>query len=292
MPLTAARTRAISGLRVRRTPESSVVATNLGGWFSTSADPAAIARIGIKREGGGPHQSKTMMLAELTMLLAGGAAARPAEGVVRDNLLGKPSIHAREAALYRLRQLYGLGEDCPICAVLYGLWDRDPAGRPMLALLCALARDPTLRDGAPAVLDASLGEQARWPAIASAFEARHPGRLGEKMAKSLAQHAASTWTQAGFLSGAVRKERVRAHATPPAAAYAALTASFCGFGGMRLVESRWLDVLDRPVEDRIALLRQAEGLGLARVRQVGDVFEIDIRGPLGRTLGVPELVQH
>ena len=104
------------------------------------------------------------------------------------------------------------------------------------------------------------------------------------MAKSLAQNA-STWTQTGFLRSVVRKERIRAVATPTAAAYAALIASFCGFGGMRLVECRWLDVLDQQVEDRIALLRQAEGLGLARVRSVGDVFEIDTRAPLGRTLG-------
>jgi len=233
-----------------------------------------------------------MMLAEFTDLMAAGAADRADDAILRDNLLGKPSVRARQAALYRLRQLYGVGEACPICAVLHRLWDRDRDGRPMLALFCALARDPTLRDGATAVLDAALGERVRWPAIAGAFEARHPGRLGEEMAKSLAQHAASTWTQAGFLKGAVRKERVRAKPTPTVAAYAAVLASLCGFGGMRLVESRWLDVLDRPIADRLALLRRAEGLGLARVRTVGDVMEIDIRGPLGRTLGVQELVER
>ena len=162
----------------------------------------------------------------------------------------------------------------------------------MLALLCALARDPPLRDGAGAVLDAALGERVRWPAIGAAFETRNPGRLGEETAKSLAQRAASTWTQAGFLKGAFRKERVRAKPTPTVATYAAVLASLCGFGGMRLIESRWLDVLNRPIADRLALLRRAEGLGLARVRTVGDVMEIDIRGPLGRTLGVQELVER
>ena len=275
----------------KRTDQPEALA-HAGEWFAAAADGVALARVGIKPQGGGPHQSKTMMLTELTELLAAGAADRAAEAIVRENLLGKPSVRAREAAFTRLRQLYGLGEGGPICAVLNRLWDRDPAGRPMLALLCALARDPTLRAGAPAVLYASLGEQVRWPSLMAAFESRHPGRLGEKMAKSLAQNAASTWTQAGFLRGAIRKERVRAHSTPAVAAYAALIADLCGFGGMRLVESRWLDVLDLPVEDRIALLRQAEGLGLARVRTVGDVFEVDARGPLGRALGVPELVQH
>jgi hypothetical protein len=251
-----------------------------------------LTRAGINVRGGGPHQSKTMMLAELTDLLTAGVADRAEDAVVRDNLLGKPSIRARKAALYRLRQLYGVGESQPICIVLRRLWERDPAGRPILALLCALARDPAFRAGAAAVLDAPLGERVRWPAIAAAFEAQHPGRLGEKMAKSLAQNAASSWTQAGFLRGSVRKERIRAHATPACAVYAGLIAAFCGFGGMRLIECRWLDLLDRPDEDRLALLRQAEGLGLARVRSVGDVMEIDIRGALGRTLGVPELVER
>jgi hypothetical protein len=286
------KTPGISERREPTSPEFSGAAAVRDAWLSTSANPAAMAGMGIKREGGGPHQSKTMMLAELAMLLASDTADRPSDPIVKENLLGKPSVRAREAALFRLRQLYGVGADCAICTVMQRLWARDPAGRPLLALLCALARDPTLRGGAAAVLDAPIGERIRWPMIAAAFEVCHPGRLGEKMAKSLAQNAASTWTQAGFLRGTIRKERVRVHATPTTAAYAALAAGLCGFGGMRLIESRWLDVLDRPVEDRIALLRQAEGLGLVRIRNVGDVLDVDARGPLGRTLGVPALVEH
>jgi hypothetical protein len=107
-----------------------------------------------------------------------------------------PSIRAREAAFYRLQQLYGVGGDDPIWRTLQGLWNHEIGGRPLLALLTALARDPMLRDGAPAVLDASPGERIRWPAIAATFEAANPGQLGGKMAKSLAQNAASSWTQA------------------------------------------------------------------------------------------------
>jgi hypothetical protein len=256
-----------------------------------TADHASLARLGIKAEGGGPHQSKTMMLADLSALIASGRVDDPAGAIVGDNLLGKPSIRAREAALYRLRQLYGVGGTDPIWRVLLGLWHRGSIERPLLALLTVLARDPMLRDGAAAVLDASPGERVRWPAIAATFEAAHPGRLGEAMAKSLAQNAASSWTQAGFLKGAVRKERVRSISTPIVAAFAALLASLYGFGGRRLLECRWLTVLDRPTEDRLALLRQAEGLGLVRVRNVGDVLEVDARRPMAEALGVSELVR-
>jgi hypothetical protein len=238
----------LSRLQARTVPVSLPVRTALDGWFSDRAELLALARLGIKRAGGGPHQSKTMMLAELTMLLASGVADRPADAIIRENLLGKPSTRSREVALTRLRQLYGIGADSVVCKVMRQLWERDPAGRPMVALLCALARDPTLRDGAAAVLDARPGEQVHWPAFAAAFDAHHPGRLGKMTANSLARNVASTWTQAGFLKGAVRKERVRATPTPAIAAYATLLAGLCGFAGLRLLESRWLDVLDRPVK--------------------------------------------
>jgi hypothetical protein len=262
-----------------------------GGWFLPAADEAQLRIAGIKPCGGGPHQSKTMMLADLTALIAADGQHDPSESVLHRNVLGKPSFRARQAALYRLRQLYGLDDAAPICRALLVLWPRDTAGRPMLALLCALARDPSLRDGAAAVLDAVSGTQVRWPAIASAFEDKNPGRLGAKMAKSLAQNAASSWTQAEFLVGAVRKVRVRAKPTPTVAAYAAFIASLCGFGGPALLESRWLDVVDRPAEDRLSLLRQAEGLGLVRIRSAGDVLEIEVQRPMAEALRISDLVR-
>jgi hypothetical protein len=262
----------------------------VAGWLSPSVDHTKLTRFGIKVTGGGAHQSKTMMFTELSALMASDGIENPSGVIVGENLLGKPSIRAREAALYRLHQLYGVSGNDPIWRVIRGLWKRDDNGRPLLALLTALARDPMLRDSAAAVLDASPGERVRWPAIAATFEAANPGRIGEKMAKSLAQNAASSWTQAGFLKGAVRKERVRSIPTPTVAAFGALLASLCGFGGQRLLESRWLTVIDRPAEDRLALLRQAEGLGLVRVRSAGDVLEIDVRRPMAELLGVSELV--
>ena len=71
-----------------------------------------------------------------------------------------------------------------------------------------------------------------------------------------------------------------------------MIASFCGLEVPHSLECRWFDVLDRPVDDRLTLLRQAEGLGLARVRRVGDVIDIDVRRLLAEALGVPELVDR
>jgi hypothetical protein len=232
------------------------------------------------------------MLKELSTLLA---AQRTEENystlIVAQNLLGKPSLRARRSALSNLRRLYDLDGETLIGRTFIALWMRDPNSWPLLAVLIALARDPTFRDSADAVLDAVPGTVVRAADLAAAFEARHPGRLGPGMAGSLARNAASSWTQAGHLRGTANKLRVRANPTPAAAAFAALIARLCGFGGPSLLECRWLDVLDCPVEKRLSLLRQAEGLGLASVRAAGDVLEIEVQRRMVETLELSALVR-
>jgi hypothetical protein len=232
---------------------------------------------GLRISGGGGHQSKTLMLSELGTLLAaveerGIAAALTA--VTAENLLGKTSVAAGGSALVNLNKLYAIKAAPPITRALIRLWSMDVAARPMLTLLCALARDPLLRDTAEVVLRTHLGEPIRWPAIALEIEKRHPDRFSQAMLKSLAQNCASSWTQSGHLGGKVAKFRTHAEATPEAAAFAALIAQAAGFGGPALLTSPWMEVLDAPEEERLGLLRRAQGRGLVRLRHAGAVFEL------------------
>jgi len=142
----------------------------MGEWSASGFADDELARFGFKVAGGGPHQSKTMMLSEFTTLLAGNDGEAPGPAILDHNALGKPSARARKAALDNLRRLYAVGADAPIGVVLRRLWGIEPEARPLLALLCALSRDPLLRAGASAVLDAKLGEQVKAPAIAAVVE--------------------------------------------------------------------------------------------------------------------------
>jgi hypothetical protein len=147
-------------------------------WFGAAYEPAAAVTAGFKPDGGGTHQSKTLMLKDLRALWAVNSEMAAERAIVEDNVLGKRSTRARAVAVYRLEQLYGIASHPPIGRCLAAIWPRDPAAQPIIALLCALARDPALRDAAPAVLDAPVGAQVRWPVFAATYEARHPGRLG------------------------------------------------------------------------------------------------------------------
>lgn len=262
-------------------------------WLAPGAETERLLRAGLKVSGGGAHQSKTMMLSELGTYLQAASedGATASELIVEHNVLGKQTQSARKIALTRLNGLYAVASPVPITAVMASLWWLDADGRPLLALLTALARDPLLRDSAAAVQPAPQGTPIRWPNIAAAFEAQYPERLSPKMLKSLSQNCASTWTQSGHLRGTVNKLRSVARPTPAVAAFAALIATVCGYGGPALLHSPWLDVLDVAPGERLSLLRQAEAQGFVRVRTAGDMLEIMVRQPLAQTLRMPDLAE-
>ncbi len=253
-------------------------------WFREGVDGATLKRAGFRVSGGGAHQSKTMMLRELTTLLA---AQVPDLVTLRalvldENILGKSTAAARAGSLRHLRNLYGLGAHAAVTDALAYLWVLDAESRPLLALSCALARDPLLRDSATAVWGAAVGTSLGVHEITETLGQQHPARFSPAMLKSLAQNCASSWTQSGLLSGRVKKVRAHPRATPVAAAYAALLASLAGFGGPALIASPWMDALDVSPHERLSLLRRAESLGLLRVRAAGDVIEVVLDPLLAR----------
>src|SRR5690606_21887211 len=100
--------------------------------------------------------SRTLMLQELGQVLAFVPSSATADdyvtAIVEDNVADKKTAATRRITSQRLRELYSLEPATPVFSALRYLWDRDQIGRPQLALLCALARDPLLRASSPVVL--------------------------------------------------------------------------------------------------------------------------------------------
>jgi len=261
-------------------------------WFAEESCVDSSKSLGFRHDPGGVHLSKTMMLDDLAKVLQGSDPANSevaARSILEDNVLAKPTGSARKLALARLNTLYGVVEPLPVQSAMLRLWPRSSAGHALLALPCALAREPLLRDCAAVVLAAPEGTALRWPDLAAALAQRHPGRYSPKMLKSLAQNCASSWTQSGHLRGKVAKRRSRAVPSAEAAAYAALLGSLAGFGGPALLASPWMQVLDRPEPEVISLLRRAEAQGLLHLRVGGGVIQIDVRRTMAQLTGVTAL---
>lgn len=195
--------------------------------------------------------------------------------IVVENLLGKATMATRRLTNQRLGELYGLDLKIPLFRVFRRLWAVDEPGRPLLALLCALARDPLLRATAAPVLALFPGaELVRRSFLEALREAVGP-RLNDAVLDKVARNAASSWAQSGHLEGRMRKIRRRVAPTPAALALALWLASLEGLAGEALLESRWARVLDRTGRELLPVALQAKLLGLIHARAGGGVVEID-----------------
>ena len=129
----------------------------------------ALETFGFKFSSGGAHISRTMMLAELELVLVnvpiGSGAEDYRDAILQRNVLTKNTDSTRKESLRRLRELYALDETKPIFGLLRKLHAIDAASLPLLALQVAWARDPFFRSTTQPVIDASEGERVEGLAL-------------------------------------------------------------------------------------------------------------------------------
>jgi hypothetical protein len=243
--------------------------------------------VGFVADSAGVHTSRTLMLAELRLLLAACPPTTGVEGyrtaVVEENALLKNTATTRRATFKWIRQLYALDPALPLFGALRRLWDADLAGQPLLALLCAVARDPMLRATAPTVLDSASGAVVSAPQLAESIAAVYPDRFNAGTLRALGSHTASTWQQAGHLSGKVRKVRARVEPTPASTAYALLLGHLTGERGVALLSTPWARLLDAaPVTlDQQAFAAAQRGwLDYRRIGEIADFGFSALLAPL------------
>ena len=220
------------------------------------------------------------MFAELVAALAAvpptGAREDYVAAVVEGNCLRKPTTSTRRLTLQRLSELYGLDPDLAIFRVLRRLWDSDPASRPLLALLAALARDPLLVATAQAILPLAVGIEMPRKSMAEQLRVAVGGRLSDATLDKVIRNAASSWAQSGHLIGRTFKVRRRVRPTPATVAFALYLGSAVGFRGEDLLTSGWIKALDCTPSQALDLALEGKRLGLLDLRVAGDVFDLNL----------------
>ena len=236
------------------------------------------ADIGFRRGDVGTHTSRTIMLAELGALFNAVPAAASAEeiaaAICQSNCLGKQTAATRRSTRQRLAELYGLDPHVPVYRVLRRLWQLDVAGRPLLALLVAVARDPLLAASAAAIVPLAVGADFARGSMKEAILAATGDRISDAILDKVVRNAASSWTQSGHLAGRTIKVRRKVVATPATAAMALYLANAAGFRGQQIFASGWTKLLDADLSALRHLALEAKRAGLIDVRMAGDVVDM------------------
>ena len=216
--------------------------------------------------------------------LAAVLAATPPEAHRRDyvraiterNCLGKPTASTRRLSSQRLTELYALDPSVAIFRVFRRLWDLDSAGRHLLAILCAIARDPLLAATAGPVLSLSPGaEFLREPTKQAVLQVVGE-RLNDAILDKVVRNAASSWTQSGHMEGRTFKKRRAVRAGAASAAFALYLSHVAGFRGGDVFASGWFAVLDCNPTVARELAVEAKRIGLIDLRMAGDVVDLNL----------------
>tara|TARA_B100000749_G_C18417939_1_gene462180 strand:+ start:58 stop:891 length:834 start_codon:yes stop_codon:yes gene_type:complete len=242
-------------------------------------DQKQLARFGFRFERGGAHSSRTMMLDELTALLdyvnrPEATKADYLNAIDEDNCLGKRSGKTRRLTYKHLAELYSLDTAHVLFRALLYFWQRDEAGRPMLALLATYSRDSIFRASAPMILKTPEGSVITRESVEELIDSLEPGRFSKATLKSTAQNINSSWTKSGHLTGRNKKTRNRAAPTAGSAAYALLLGYLAGARGQGLFSTEYTKLLDCSREKTIELAEQASRRGWITYKRVGDVIEV------------------
>jgi hypothetical protein len=242
---------------------------------ATSAADAGF-RFGAK----GTHTSRTMMFEELRQVLQATAPeARRADyaaAIIDGNCLSKPTGATRRLTNQRLGELYGLDPAIPLFRILRRLWDVGHEGRPLLALLAAMARDPLLAATCPAIIFLPANAELLRDAMKSALRAVVGNRLNDSTLDKVCRNAASTWAQSGHLEGRTFKKRRIVVASPATAAFAIYLGNAAGFRGAEIFSCAWLRALDCDPSRARHLAVEAKRLSLLDLRMSGDVVEFNL----------------
>lgn len=250
------------------------------GGARSAEEIAAFVRFGFRFGDKGAHTSRTIMLEELTVLLrecpVSTLRAEYTTAVVERNCLAKHTAATRQLTIQRLSELYGLDPSVPLFRIMRRIWDADEKGRPLLALLLAMARDPLLRVTAPPILLMQPGQELGRQQITDALRLNVGDRLNEESLDKVVRNTASSWTQSGHLTGRSRKSRLKVQPTPFVVFYAILLGYLLGRRGSDLFESIWAKALDSTPEELAILAMDAKRYGLMDIKQSGGMFAISV----------------
>jgi hypothetical protein len=229
------------------------------------------------------------MLADLRQLLGGTLVDATLEdyraAIVEENVLGKSTVSTRLWSWQKLRELYGLDPGLAVFRRFRWLWEHDSVGRPLLAVLCACARDPLLRMSAHVILQTPHDVVVGSDDFEKAIGQRAPDRFSPKTLRSIGSNLLASWTQSGHLTKGKTRRRAHPVVSPEATAFALLLGRLTGARGPRLFSTLWMALLDVSRETLYELASEASRRGWIDLRLAGAVVEVGFSTLLGAEEG-------
>jgi len=190
------------------------------------------------------HTSRTIMFAELAKVMDHAIQDDTYLDSLSHNVINKKTKSGIIKTTGFLKTLYGFDLTYfPFRALKYFWQISDEKDKPLLALLYAIGRDYLLVESIAVIIDTKPSEKVSVEKLEENIESYYPKRYSENTRKSLAQNIASSWKQAGFITGKVKNIRTQPDISYHIVAFAFFMAYLNELRGDFILTSKWVKAL-------------------------------------------------
>lgn len=190
------------------------------------------------------HTGRTMMFAELSKIMDHAIQDDLYFESLKQNVAGKKTKSNQGFTNGKLRKIYSFDLNYMPFRFFKHYWqisgDKD---KPILTILYALGEDFLLAESIDRISSTKIGDKVSVESLEENIETNHPGIYSDKTRKSAAQNIASSWKQAGYITGKVKNIRTQPQITFYSVAFAFLLAYCNGERGDFILKSKWAKAL-------------------------------------------------
>jgi len=190
------------------------------------------------------HTARTMMFLELSKVMDFSVEKDNYQESMSNNVFGKKSQDGIKTTSNFLTKLYGFNITNPMfCAFKYFWLACYNEERALVSFVFALNNDYLLQESISVVEISEPGHKVNIERFMENIEKYHPNRFTENTLCSVAQNIASSWKQAGFITGKVKNLRSVPEVTYKVVAFAMLLSYLRGERGDFIIQSNCIKAL-------------------------------------------------
>ena len=190
------------------------------------------------------HTHRTIMFSELAKVMDHGIEGDNYLDLIHDNVINKATKSGISHTSRYLKRLYDFDSSVPQFIAFKHFWrNSEEKYKPILAILYALGNDFLLAESIPVMNDTQIGKKVTVESLENNIENHYPQKYSENTRRSSAQNIASSWKQAGFITGKVKNIRTQTDITYLVVAFSFLMAYLNGIRGDFILKSNWVKAL-------------------------------------------------
>lgn len=221
------------------------------------------------------HSSRTLMFAELAKVMD--------HGMQDDNYIDSLSLNvinkATQSGIVKtsryLKRLYDFDLTIPVFQAFKHFWEvANDTDKPIIALLYAVGNDYLLAESIPILNHARTGEKVTVEVLEENVESYYPDRYSRVTRRSIGKNLASSWKQAGFITGKVKNIRTQPDINYLVVAFAFLMAYLDGIRGDFILKSNWVKALSLDDKAIRSLAIEAGKRDILNYQYAGNVTSI------------------